>query len=245
MILKLDSSKFSDGTYQFQVKGYEKDGSGNLINEDVLPLCCTTDKNDLVLTLDNRIIDPLLDSTSNPCSVDITNCTVHICTSEPTTDFRSVRVNGILVGPCDVVDAASGILEIEFEVSDPGNHLGNYTIFAKYGENNYVNLLDLLSEPGASLTAAGGNFPGPTYGQALSQGATQPYWGGGIMTLTVPANKAFPDPCCYQLELKAYKRTVVSCSSGYYSHCNLSEFTLGVGVCASDPPVPPIVTPVD
>jgi hypothetical protein len=243
-IFRLNSARFADGTYHFRVIGYQKDGSGNLVNAKVLPLCCTEDDNDLVLTFDNRVIDPLLDTASNPCSVDITNCTVHMCTTEPTTDFRSITINGTTVEACDVVDASTGMLEIEFEVSDPGNHLAYYTLMAKYGENAYVDLLALVSEPGASLTSASGQ-PGPTYGEALGQGAPQPYWGGGIMTLVVPADKAFPEPCCYQLELRAAKRTLYNCHhTAHFGHCNISEYTLGVGVCPPGAPAPPKIVPI-
>jgi hypothetical protein len=49
--------------------------------------------------------------------------------------------------------------------------------------------------------------------------------------LTVPnAASAFEDPCCYQLELRAYKRTIVDCWGGY-AHANLTEYSLGVGIC--------------
>jgi predicted transposase YbfD/YdcC len=157
MIFRLNSAKFPDGTYHFQVTGYEKNAAGNLVNGAPLPFCCTPDDNDLVLTFDNRVIDPMLDTASNPCSTEITNCTVHMCTTEPTTDFLSVSIDGVEVDPCGVVEASTGMLEIVFEASDPGNHLGTYTLFAKYGENGYVNLLNLLSEPGASLTAASGD----------------------------------------------------------------------------------------
>jgi hypothetical protein len=244
MIFRLNSAKFPDGTYHFQVTGYEKNAAGNLVNGAPLPFCCTPDDNDLVLTFDNRVIDPMLDTASNPCSTEITNCTVHMCTTEPTTDFLSVSIDGVEVDPCGVVEASTGMLEIVFEASDPGNHLGTYTLFAKYGENGYVNLLNLLSEPGSSLTAASGQ-QGPTYGEALSQGAVAPYWSGGIMTLVVPADKAFPVPCCYQLELRALKRTLVNCHSAHYGHCNLSEYTIGVGVCPPEPFKPPVVTPID
>jgi hypothetical protein len=235
MLFRLNSTKFPDGTYNFRVIGYERNAAGNLVNAEVLPLCCTEDENELTLTFDNRVIDPMLDTASNPCSVDITNCTVHMCTSEPTTDFKSVRIDGTAVDPCD-----------EFEVSDPGNHLAYYSLFAKYKENLYVDLLSLLSEPGASLTTTPGNQVGPTYGQALGQGATAPHWGGGTMTLTVPADKAFPEPCCYQLELRALKRTLVNCNSPiHYGHCNLSEYTLGVGVCPPGSASPPVVKRID
>jgi hypothetical protein len=237
LVLRLNSSKFPDGTYHFRIWGYEVGSGGNLINGQVVPVCASGQDNDLVLTFDNRVIDPLLDTPSNPCSSTITNCTVHICTDEPATDFISVKIGGQPVDACDVVDASTGMLEIDFQAQDAGGHLGGYSLFSKYKENLFVDLLGLLSEPGASLVSLSGGQEGPTYGEALGQGATAPHWTGGTMRLTVPADKAFPEPCCYQLELRAWKRTVVSCDSGY-SHCNLSEYTLGVGVCLPAPAKP-------
>jgi hypothetical protein len=65
---------------------------------------------------------------------------------------------------------------------------------------------------------------------ALSQGAVAPHWGGGRYRLTVPASLAFPEPCCYQLRLRGWKRNVVSCGGDFGYH-NTTELTLGVGVC--------------
>ena len=55
----------------------------------------------------------------------------------------------------------------------------------------------------------------------------------------MPLDEAFPDPCCYQLELRAYKRTVVGHGSGCYGYTvavngNRSEYSIGVGVCPGD-----------
>jgi hypothetical protein len=50
----------------------------------------------------------------------------------------------------------------------------------------------------------------------------------------VPASQAFPEPCCYQLRLRGWKRNVVSCGGDFGYH-NTTELTLGVGVCP--PPV--------
>jgi len=130
-----------------------------------------------------------------------------------------------------VVDASSGTLEIDFRVHDSSGHLARYWLWATYKENLMVNLLSL---PGAILTPlAPTTYKGPTYGQALAQGATAPHWYGGNMRLQVPANQAFPEPCCYQLELRAWKRTVVNCDHDY-PHRNRSEYTIGVGVCPPD-----------
>ena len=82
------------------------------------------------------------------------------------------------------------------------------------------------------------------YGTALSQGAgaVAPHWEGGTYRLTLPLEQAFPEPCCYQLELWAYKRTIVghtSSCNGYWFHDNgnRTEYSLGVGVCP--PPLIP------
>jgi hypothetical protein len=156
---------------------------------------------------------------------------VKLCTTEPDTDFIAVRIDGILVDPCDVVDASQGMLEIDFRVHDSSGHLARYWLWATYKENLMV---DLLALPGASLTPLTAAQVGPTYGEALGQGATAPHWYGGNVRLTVPASQAFPEPCCYQLELRAWKRTVVNCNADNFLHRNRSEYTLGVGVC---PPV--------
>ncbi len=236
LIMSLDSNRFPDGTYHFRVVGYRVDAGGNLVNvnEDggPLPFCGTEQDNYLVLTFDNRVIDPLLDTLLNPCHPG-TSGAVKLCTTEPDTDFIAVRIDGKLVEPCDVVDASTGMLEIDFRVHDSSGHLARYWLWATYKENLMV---DLLALPGASLTPlAAGTQVGPTYGQALdpAQGATAPHWYGGNMRLTVRAEDAFPDPCCYQLELRAWKRTVVNCNDDY-PHRNRSEYTIGVGVC---PPV--------
>ena len=46
--------------------------------------------------------------------------------------------------------------------------------------------------------------------------------------LTLPVETAFPVPCCYLLRLEARKRTLESCDTDVR---NVSEMTLGVGVC--------------
>ena len=71
---------------------------------------------------------------------------------------------------------------------------------------------------------------GPTYGAALTlpQTAVSPVWLGGSLRLHIPdIRTAFPETCCYQLELRAYKRTIVNCYDGA-GHDNLSEYSLTV-----------------
>ena len=72
---------------------------------------------------------------------------------------------------------------------------------------------------------------GSSYGAAILQGAPRPVWSGGMIRLTIPdLSLAFPETCCYELELRAYKRTIVNCSYGYSSHSNLSQYSFGVVV---------------
>lgn len=230
LLVAIDSTKFPDGTYEFRVVGWEESG-GVLQNPRVLPLCGTEIDNHLVLTFDNAVNPDPAHPAAHPCGPG----TVHACTTEPDTHFIAVRINGGSVDACEVVDATTGTLEIDFLAHDPDGHLATYGISANYG----VNLTnDLLALPGAVLTSIGAAQVGPTYGQALGQGAIAPNWNGGLIRLTVPLDEAFPVPCCYLLRLTALKRTVVGGQSGEtfgcntgYPYRNWSEFTLGVGVC--------------
>ena len=80
---------------------------------------------------------------------------------------------------------------------------------------------------------------GPSYADARSAnpaphgGASAPVWTGGVIRLTVKATGpggAFPYTCCYQLELRAHKRTIVNCDQSLWGHVNLSgsSFTIVV-----------------
>ena len=244
VVFVLDSSKFPDGTYTFQVVGWREGAGGTLVQvgKGALPLCGNTpDLNKLVLTFDNRLENDPAHPTSatHPCG----SGTVHFCVTEPDTDFILVKVGGKEVGPCDVVNRLSTeLLEIEFMAHDPDGHLWAYELHSTYRESLAV---DLLQGPGRTLTCAAGEQIGPTYTDALAQGAAAPEWHGSrSYKVTVPVSVAFPEPCCYQLELRAYKRTVVNCSTEsdyhYAHHWNLSQYNLGVGVC---PPLP-VVTPL-
>jgi hypothetical protein len=220
-LVPLDTTKFADDTYSFRVVGWQLAGA-SLVNPTVIPVCGTETENNLILTFDNRVVTPVGHPAAHNCGP------VHLCTLEPDTHISAVRINGSLVGPCDTVTDTEGTVEIDFMVTDPGGHLAYYSLNATYGLNQSVNL---LNRPGSVLTALGmGTQVGPTYGEALGQGAAAPTWSGGNYRLTVPLAEAFPDPCCYQLELVGYKRTIVGCN-GNYAHWNQTEFTLGVGVC--------------
>lgn len=235
LIIPIDSSKFADGTYEFRVVGWRDAGGGEVVGPpvisgqtytplggEVLPVCGDeTQTNGWVLAFNNRLDpDP---AAILPCGSGST----HVCVTEPNTNIILVKIDGEPVSVCGTIDAASGTLEVEFLAQDLSGNLGFYSLIAVYGSSLAV---DLLALPSSSLTLVSGDFVGPYYGQALAEGATAPVWQGGKMRLTVNASEAFPEPCCYDLELQAWSRTVVDCD-GDFAYWNRSDFTIGVGVC--------------
>jgi hypothetical protein len=78
--------------------------------------------------------------------------------------------------------------------------------------------IDLLALSGATLTpmaqgsVPAADFVGNTYAKAKVEGAPAPIWKGGGMRLHIPdLHGAFPQTCCYQIELRVYNRTIVNC----------------------------------
>jgi len=151
----------------------------------------------------------------------------------PTGQVTEVSACGnVPVGPQD-------LLQVDFFAHDPEGHLAYYTLQATYRENLARNLLAL---PGVTLTPLGGApVPpaaqvGPSYAQARSAnpppagGAVAPIWRGGAIRLEVLARLAVPETCCYQLELRAHKRTVVGCSHTLWGHVNYSEYSFMIVV---------------
>jgi hypothetical protein len=238
LMVWLTENNFADRTYYLRVKSYAAAGGGiDVNNPHILPLCDTNQPNGVVLTIDNRVVGP---GSMHPTSPDHPcGGLVHLCTREPDTDIIAVRVNGQPVGACANIDARNGgVLEIDFMAHDPDGHLESYSLIATYGENLAV---DLLAAAGATLNPGppAGVVPpaaqmGPGYAQARMQGAAAPTWEGGTFRLTIPNLRlAFPETCCYQLELRAYKRTIVSCNydtHGSAGHANLSEYSFTVVV---------------
>lgn len=220
----LTENTFADGTYELRLRAWSLVGS-NLDNSRILPLCDTNEENGIVLTLDNRLVG---DGSGHPLSTPDHPCgqgTVHLCTLEPDTDIRAVRINGAPVDPCTIVQVNAGdVLQIDFLAHDPDAHLSHYSLVATYGENLARNL---LTQPSTSLIPLTAAQEGPTYGAAVGQGATRPHWAGGIIRLEMLAAEAFPETCAYQLELRAFKRTIYNCD-GNFPHRNLSEYSFTV-----------------
>jgi hypothetical protein len=233
LVVPIDSTKFPDGTYRFRVVGWQDAGGGKIKNGHVLKVCDTEIDNEWVLTFDNRIYP-------DPTVLNCGSGFVHLCTKEPTTDIISVTIDGNPIPECGVTDI-NGLLEIEFEASDPDGHLAEYTLTLEWGASHSA---DMLGLGGASLTYVSGDGQGPTYAAALGQGhgAAVPFWHGGTMRFSVPATNAFTEPCCYLIRLEAVKRHYLGYATGgcgyncnpdqYY---NLSEFTVGAGVCDPRP----------
>lgn len=244
---------FANGTYRLRVVGWDLAPGDNLVNRRVLPVCEEDPPidNEVIVRVDNRFVG---DTSGHPTAADHVcgTGTVHTCTTEPDTDFLSVKIlhaagGETAVSPCgNVPIGADDLLQVDFLVTDPEGHLATYTLGATYAENLVRWLIwtdcstcpggqDLLaSVPGATLVPlTAGAQVGPEYGHpdparsARSQGATSPEWSGGAYRLTLRARDVFPETCCYQLELVAWKRTIVSCS-GY--HTNQSHYTFMVVV---------------
>jgi hypothetical protein len=246
-VMVLDSAKFPDGAYRFRIVGWEKNAANALVNGKVLPVCGTQDEASLVLAFDNRLEpDPFHPTNpSHVCGVG----TQHRCVTEPDTDFISVKVGGQEIGPCQIIKYdPTAMLEINFTVTDPlktrttsdpsspettGSHLAYYELYANYGENLSVNLLQSAASvdsipSGVPTGWNSGDLYG-TYGRALGAGSIGPHWEGGTYRLTIPVGKAFPEPCCYQLTLVAHNRQVVGCDHNY-DYYNVSTYTIGVGI---------------
>ncbi len=184
---------------------------------------------------------------NHPCG----SGTVHTCTLEPDTDFLGMRIvrrdaNGVPTGQITEVSACGNVpigpqdlLQVDFFAHDPEGHLAYYTLINTYRENLALNLLAM---PGMTLTPLGGApVPaaaqvGPSYAQARSAnpppvgGALALIWHGGAIRLEVLAQLAFPETCCYQLELRAHKRTVVDCNHSLWNHTNYSEYSFMIVV---------------
>jgi hypothetical protein len=141
---------FDNGPYYLRLRGYQEVGGNLQLPGRVMPVCNSERDNSLVLMVDNRQVASGLGN-DVPCSP--TNPqSVHLCTFEPDTAIRSVRIGGQEIGACSNVQAHAGqSLDIEFVTHDPDGHLAEYSLIATYGKNLFVNL---LSVSGASLTLA-------------------------------------------------------------------------------------------
>ncbi|MGH9383440.1 MAG: carboxypeptidase-like regulatory domain-containing protein [Vicinamibacterales bacterium] len=230
------SPTFADGVYGLRVIGYDEAG-GVLSNRRELPVCDSSTTAEIVVMVDNQSTYAAPGPPGNPCGPG----TTHTCTDEPMTDIIDARIVHLVgppttVGPCGNVNLKAGdILEVDFVAYDAQGHLASYSLLATYGENEASDLIGL----GGSLAPLPGGAPpvpaasqvGPDYAAArtLPQTAAAPTWTGGAIRLSISAAVAFPLSCCYQLELRAYKRTIVNCHANN-AHRNLSERSFQVTI---------------
>lgn len=225
---------FANGLYKLRVKSYRMVAGHLQPLPDILPQCTIEPEteNYVLLRTDNQVDTG---THRHPCGAG----TVHNCTNEPDTQIVSVKIRH-LDGTLTAVNACNSAtindtdtLVLDFVVHDPEGHLSHYTLSSLYGDSQVVPLLDTtlagwtLSPSPVSLSwAPSAAQVGPDYGQALVDHATAPFWYGGVIRLEVKATEAFPETCCYQIELWAYKRTVVNCQySTSLGHVNLSQYS--------------------
>jgi hypothetical protein len=197
----LTDGNYADGTWALQLVGYDRSGN-TLTPRGAVPLCGTENHNpptpsQLLVTLDNR----------QPGTADV----------EPKADVVNIFINGAVAGPCSMVDAkAGGTLDVDLVAYDIDGHLDSFTLMATWGKD--MPPIDLLALSGATLTpmaqgsVPAADFVGNTYAKAKVEGAPAPIWKGGGMRLHIPdLHGAFPQTCCYQIELRVYNRTIVNC----------------------------------
>lgn len=243
LLALLNSGYLADGTYYLQVKTWTLDASGNLSNPQILPVCGTENNepstdNYWVVTINNQVV------TSGPTDVNGLACgapgSVHLCTGQPETAILQVQIlhndnTTTTIGPCDnvcIVDTDK--LQVDFVAYDPDAYLAYYTLDVVYGSSQIVHLLDHGTPVPSTLSplpfwVSAAAQAGPDYGQALSQGATSPWWEGGAIRLIVdPATVAFPETCAYTMQLYAHKRTISSCDYDFWNQYNLSELSFTI-----------------
>jgi hypothetical protein len=237
MMVWLTQNNFSDGTYYLRLKGWTRAGyAGDLSDKRILPFCETAKDNYVVITIDNRVEGagsghPI----DHPCGLG----TVHVCTTEPDCNVIAVRIDGTPVAACGKTEASGDqTVEIDLMVNDPDGHLAYYTLSSNYSLNLTIPIIYLGGHIGTLSPGPGPNFNtswvgpaaqvGPDYGLALAQGATAPKWPGGTVTLSAKVKDIFPETCCYQLQLWAYKRTIVNCYYGFDGHANVSELSFTI-----------------
>ncbi len=213
------SGNFPDGTYDFRVRGYRALPGGGPDPTDpgvVLKGCGDHAENNLiVLRIDNRIVGPGVPGSA------------HIDTTEPDCGITSIKLGATEIEPCGAETLVRGTpLEINFFCTDPDGHLGSYDLRIMWGDSNERSLFDFA----LPTTTVAGVQPGPTYADAMSQpGASRPTWQGGQMKLVIPnASLVFPRTCCYLIQLTAWKRNIVSCSSPVYYNRVHQSFTVTV-----------------
>jgi hypothetical protein len=211
------ASFFTDGAYEFQIVGYTRNNDGTLTAHGPLAGCGLPDaqgvNNNNQFAL--RFANPIASQT------------------QPDAVIAGVKLNGNPIAACGIQHFPVGTpisLEVDFTASDAEGFLDSYDLTLQWGTNPPTSLP--TSGAGVMLSGAGGEY-GPTYALARAQGATEPFWSGGDMKLTIadppppPTPTLFPQSCAYELVLSVYKRNIVNCDlDDYYQHTAYYSFTV-------------------
>lgn len=215
-----------DALYQLRFIGYSTDAADNLIlaSARVLPGCGQQEAQKVFIRVDNQAMVHPAPTALHPCGPG----TVHDCTNEPDCYIRSICVNEGTAGEycisaCDMVRlSASDTLTVHFSATVPATvqdgHLGGYTLFAEYG---VAQTFQIGTGVHGTFSADPTFEVGPTYLEALSQGAPRPHWYGGHYKVTLRGSD-FDRCCAYILRLKAWKRTA-NCGAPSLTHFNEFE----------------------
>ena len=173
---------FADGAYEFQVVGYTANPDGTITSHGPLAGCGepsaagVNNNNDFTLYFANPIF-----SETKPDGV-----------------ITTIKFNGASLPPCGIQRFAPGeafSFEVDLIASDAEGFLDEYTLSIQHGSGGPVTLIPVSAGETLSPVSAGVEA-GPTYGEAIGQGAVRPHWYGGSMVFYVAdARSLFPESC--------------------------------------------------
>ncbi len=245
-----------DALYQLQFDGFAADAGDNLIaaSERILPTCGEDSAERVYLRIDNQAQTHPGPTPPLPCKIPhACGGIIHACTVEPDCYIREIWKNEGLPGQecvsaCDIARLEpTDTLTIHFSVTCPATaqdgHLGGYWMRAEYGANQAFYLTAPLYVDAAggvgTLQADPTLETGPSYSQALVQGASRALWYGGDFKVSLRGSD-FPECCAYLLRLWAWKRTTNGCSDPSVTHANQFELSFTVlrpdlcpGICSN------------
>ncbi|KQV87892.1 hypothetical protein ASD15_27995 [Massilia sp. Root351] len=215
-----------DALYQLRFVGYSADAADNLVlsSERILPSCGQQTTESVYIRIDNQANVHPLPTALHPCGPG----TVHDCTVEPDCHIRQICVNEgtpgqYCISACDMVRLSTNdTLTVHFSVTVPptteDGHLGAYTMTAEYG---VAQTFDIGTGLHGTFVADPTFEVGPSYAEALMQGAPRPHWYGGHYKVTLRGSD-FERCCAYILRLRAWKRTA-NCNDPSQVHRNEFE----------------------
>jgi hypothetical protein len=241
------SPSLGDGLFELRFIGYAADAGDDLVagTEEVIDTCGLPTWETVYLRIDNQL-NPNHPAVDHTCG----GTTTHFCVDEPDAYIRNLVKNEGLwnqqpVSVCDIVDLEpTDTLTVHFSVTVPATakdgHLGGYQMWADYGASQrfYIGGAGVGAPcPDPSSSVSRGIFEadpggplvqvGPSYADALAQGAPRPHWYGGNYKVTLRGCD-FPVCCAYEIYLHGWKRTTNGCASPEWTHWNQYHNTFTV-----------------